>query len=72
MTTTAIVWLVVGLLSLTVLVAMLVALVRHVFVLGRAIRRFQEEIEPIAQEVSALADAASDRSRRPGRGHAGS
>lgn len=64
MTTTAIVWLVVGLLTLAVVVAMLVALIRHVFVLGRAVRRFQEEVEPIAQEVSSLADAASDRSRR--------
>ena len=36
MTTTALVWLVVGLLSLTAVMAVLIALVRHVFVLGRA------------------------------------
>jgi hypothetical protein len=36
--------------------------VRHVFVIGRAIGRFQEEITPIADEIS----AASPSVPRPG------
>ena len=64
MTTTALVWLVVGLLSLTAVLAMLIALIRHLFVLGRAVSRFQGEIAPLTQEIAELADAASGRSRR--------
>ncbi len=60
--TTAVVWLVVGLVSTAALIAMLVALVRHVLVIGRAIGRFQEEITPIADEIS----AASPSVPRPG------
>ena len=61
MTTTALVWLVVGLVSLTAVLAVLIALIRHLFVLGRAASRFQEEVSPLAGE---LADTASNRSRR--------
>ena len=64
MTTTALVWLVVGLLSLTAVLAVLIALVRHVFVLGRAVNRFQDEVSPLAREIGELADTASNRSRR--------
>jgi hypothetical protein len=63
-TTTAVVWLVVGLLSLTAVLAVLIALVRHLFVLGRAASRFQAEVSPLAQEIGKLADTASNRSRR--------
>ena len=55
MTTTALVWLVVGLLSL-------------VAVLGRAAGRFRDEVGPLTQEIGELADAASDRSRGMPRG----
>ena len=65
MTTTALVWLVVGLLSLVAVLAMLISLVRHVFVLGRAAGRFQDEVGPLTREIGELADAASGRSRRP-------
>lgn len=64
MTTTALVWLVVGLLSLTAILAVLIALIRHLFVLGRAASRFQGEVSPLAREIAELADAASNRSRR--------
>jgi hypothetical protein len=45
----------------------LIALVRHVFVLGRAANRFQEEVSPLAREIGELADTASNRSRRSSR-----
>jgi hypothetical protein len=63
-TTTALVWLVVGLMSLAAVLAVLIALVRHVFVLGRAANRFQEEVSPLAREIGELTDTASNRSRR--------
>ena len=65
MTTTALVWLVVGLLSLVAVLAVLISLIRHVFVLGRAAGRFQEEVGPLTREIGELADAASGRPRRP-------
>lgn len=64
MTTTALVWLVVGLLSLTAVLAMLIALIRHLFVLGRAVSRFQSEVGPLAQEISDRSGAASRRTAR--------
>jgi hypothetical protein len=62
-TTTAIVWLVIGLLTIVAVSALLIALIRHLIVLGRAAKRFQEEVTPIAEDISALSDRASDRSR---------
>ena len=67
MTTTALVWLVVGLLSLVAVLAVLIALIRHVFVLGRAAGRFQDEVGPLTREIGELADSASDQSRHPPR-----
>jgi hypothetical protein len=64
MTTTALVWLVIGLVTLAAVLAVLIALIRHLFVLGRTVSRFQGEIAPLTQEIADLADAASDRSRR--------
>ncbi|HYG70808.1 MAG TPA: hypothetical protein VEC15_00795 [Actinomycetota bacterium] len=64
MSTVVIVWLVIGLLSAAVTTAMLIALIRHVLVLGRAIGRFGAEISPIAEEIGARSQAAGDRSRR--------
>ena len=68
MTTTALVWLVVGLVSLVAVSAVLIALVRHLFVLGRAAGRFRDEVGPLAQEIGGLAGTASSRSRRLPRG----
>jgi hypothetical protein len=59
----AIVWLIVGLLSTIAVSAMLIALVRHVFVLGRAIGRFQQEVSPIAEEIAAASEGAAARSQ---------
>jgi hypothetical protein len=67
-TTTALVWLVIGLLTIVAVLALLIALIRHLMVLGRAARRFQEEVTPIAEDISALSDQASNRSRGLPRG----
>lgn len=64
MTTPAIVWLVVGLVTTAAALAVLIALIRHLFVLGRALTRFQQEVGPVAAEIGAAAEQASSRSRR--------
>ena len=63
MTTTALVWFIIGLLSIAAVLTLLIALIRHLIILGRATRRFQEEVTPLAEEISALSDRASNRSR---------
>ena len=68
MTTTALVWFVIGLLSIAAVLALLISLIRHLMVLGGAARRFQEEVTPIAEDISALSDRASNRSRGLSRG----
>ena len=60
----AIVWLVVALVSTAAVIAVVVALVRHVIVLDRALGRFQREVPPIAEEIAAAGDRAASRSRR--------
>lgn len=72
MTTTALVWLVIGLLTIVAVLALLMALIRHVLVLGRAARRFQEEVTPLAEDISALSDRASNRPKGLRRGPSGS
>jgi hypothetical protein len=44
--------------------AVLVGLVRHVLGLGRTLRRFRDEVTPIAEEISAEGARASSRSAR--------
>jgi len=60
----AIVWFVIALLTLSITTAMLVALVRHVLVLGRAVSRFGAEISPIARDIGELTGQASAASER--------
>ena len=60
----AIVWLVIGLLTLAVTIAMLIALIRHLLVLGRAVRRYGDEVSPLAREITEQADHASSRTQR--------
>jgi hypothetical protein len=64
MSTVVIVWLVIGILSAAVTTAMLIALIRHVLVLGRAVGRFGAEVSSIADEIAARSQAAGDRSHR--------
>ena len=63
MTGPAVVWLVVGLLTITVVLALLIALIRHLLVLGRAAGRFQAEVGPVVQEITEQSDRAAARSR---------
>ena len=62
----AIVWLIVGLLSTIAVSALLIALVRHVIVLARALGRFQQEVSPIARDIASAGERASSRSQRAG------
>lgn len=64
MSSPALVWLVVGLVTAVAVMAMLIALVRHVIVLGRAARRFQDEVGPLARDIASEGDRAAGRSQR--------
>lgn len=64
MTTPASVWIIVGLVSILAIVIVLVGLVRHVFLLGRTLRRFQEEVQPIAEDITAEGERAASRAAR--------
>jgi hypothetical protein len=59
----ALTWLVVGLVSSIAMIAVLVALVRHVLVLGRALARFQQEVSTVASDVTSESARAGSRSR---------
>ena len=65
MTTPAAVWIIVGVVSTLAIAVVLVGLVRHVLLLGRTLRRFQEEVQPIAEDIAAEGDRASSRAARP-------
>lgn len=58
------VWLTIGLVTTLAVAAVLIGLVRHVLGLGRTLRRFQDEITPIAEEISAGGDRAAARASR--------
>ena len=61
MTTPAAVWIIVGVVSTLAIALVLVGLVRHVLLLGRTLRRFQEEVQPIAEDIAAEGGRASPR-----------
>ncbi|MDP9329584.1 MAG: hypothetical protein M3P11_02920 [Actinomycetota bacterium] len=54
-------WLLVAILSTVAVIAVLVALVRHALSVGRAVRRFNDEVGPLADEIATNAARASDR-----------
>jgi hypothetical protein len=54
-------WFGLTLLTTLMVVVVLVGLVRHVLGLGRTLRRFQEEVTPISQEIAAEGDRAATR-----------
>jgi len=58
------VWFVIGIVSTVAVIAFLIALIRHLLVLGRAARRMQDELSPIVQEISSEGARASDRASR--------
>lgn len=49
--TTAVVWLTIGLVSVVAVLAMLVALVRQGILIGRAVRRLNDEFAPLLAEI---------------------
>lgn len=61
MTTVALVWLVVGLLSTALLLVVVVALVRQGLLVGRTVARFARETGP---STSAITDAGRERGAR--------
>lgn len=64
----AVTWLVVGLVSAAALIAVFFGLIRHLLLLARTLGRFQEEVQPLAQEIATEADRASSRTSRLQRG----
>ena len=64
MTTPATVWILVGVISTLAIAVVLVGLVRHVLLLGRTLRRFQEDVQPIAEDIAAAGERASSRAAR--------
>jgi hypothetical protein len=67
MSTWLVVWIVLGAVSTLALTAFVVALGRHVLILGRTARRFQEEVGSIADEVAREGARASEHAGRLGR-----
>ncbi len=61
--TTAVVWLAIGLVTTVAIVAMLVALVRHAMLVGRAVGRFQDELTPFLDDMSREGASASRLAR---------
>jgi hypothetical protein len=53
------VWLIVAIVTTAALIAFGIALGRHALILGRTVRRFQEEVQPVADEIARGADRAS-------------
>jgi hypothetical protein len=58
------VWLLLATVAASVVVVFAISLGRHVLIVGRTARRFQEEIGPLAAEVAEDGSRTSDRSRR--------
>ena len=46
-----VVWFVVGIVSTVAVLACLIALLRHLLVLGRTVQQLQDEVQPIADEL---------------------
>jgi hypothetical protein len=55
-----VVWFTVGIVSTIAILACLIALMRHMLVLGRTVQRFREEAQPIAEELSDERQRASE------------
>lgn len=61
MSTWLIVWFIVAVVTTLALIAFFVALGRHVLVLGRTAKRMQEEVQPIADDISRMTTHQQDR-----------
>jgi hypothetical protein len=72
-----IVWFVVGIVSTLAILACLLGLVRHVLILGRTVKQLQEELQPMADDLTREGQRASEHvaaigDRRRGRSSSGS
>jgi hypothetical protein len=54
----------IGLASMGLLAILIIALVRHVKVLGSSLRRFQAEVQPILEEIQEESVSAQDKMQR--------
>ena len=61
MSTWLVVWFIVAIVSTGAVIACLVALVRHVLVVGRSAKELQEAVKPLADAITADGKRASDR-----------
>jgi hypothetical protein len=61
-----VVWFIIGIVTTIAVLAFLIALIRHLLVLGRTARQMQEELSPVVQQISAEGSRASDRASRLG------
>ena len=61
MSTWLAVWLIVAIVSTVAVIACLVALVRHVLILGRSARELQQAVTPFADAITAGGRRASER-----------
>jgi hypothetical protein len=61
-----VVWFVIGIVSTLAVLACLAALIRHLLVLGRTARRMQEELAPVAREISEEGGRAGGRASELG------
>ncbi len=57
-------WLAIGLVTAVAIVAAVIALVRHAILLVRTVSRFQQEIQPIADDIAAQGKQAALRASR--------
>jgi len=57
----------IGLASLALLAILVVALVRHVKLLASSLRRFQDEVQPILEEIQQDSASAQDKMQRMSR-----
>lgn len=57
----------IGLASLGLLAVLIIALVRHVKLLASSLRRFQDEVQPILEEIQQESASAQDRMQRMSR-----
>jgi hypothetical protein len=54
----------IGLASLGLLAILIIALVRHLKLLGSSLRQFQDEVQPILEEIRGESAGAQDRMQR--------
>lgn len=52
MTPWLVVWFVVGIVSTLAILACLLGLVRHLLILGRTVKQLQEELQPVADDLT--------------------